>query len=87
MSSDYSRQLYKEYGQAILRIEELEHENRQLRHRAAELKNTLRDRFEDYLSFIGNTTSVPTYGGEINLEWVERNTKLSTPPTIPPELP
>jgi hypothetical protein len=44
MSSNYSRQLYKEYGQAMLRIEELEHENRQLRHRVAELENTLEER-------------------------------------------
>jgi transposase len=51
MSTDYSRQLNREYERATLRIEELgrengelKAENRQLRHRVAELENTLEER-------------------------------------------
>jgi transposase len=51
MSTDYSRQLNREYERAMLRIDELERENRelkaenrQLRHRIVELENTLEER-------------------------------------------
>ena len=51
MGTDYNRQLNKEYERATLRVEELERENRELkaenrqfRHRVAELENTLEER-------------------------------------------
>jgi transposase len=53
MSTDYRRQLNKEYERATLRVEELESENRelkaenrQLRYRIAELESTLEERIK-----------------------------------------
>jgi transposase len=53
MSTDYSRQLNKEYERATLRLEALERENRELkaenrelRHRIAELENTMEERIK-----------------------------------------
>jgi transposase len=51
MGTDYSRQLHREYERAMLRIDELERENRelkaenrQLRNRIVELENTMEER-------------------------------------------
>ena len=51
MSTDYSRHLNREYERAMLKIDDLEHENRelkaenrQLRRRIVELENTLEER-------------------------------------------
>jgi seryl-tRNA synthetase len=53
MSADYSRQLSREYERALLKVEELERdnrelqkENRQLRNRVVELESTLEERIK-----------------------------------------
>jgi seryl-tRNA synthetase len=66
MSADYSRQLSKEYERALMKLDDLEREsrdlkqkNRQLRNRFVELENTLEERIKKAVDIAVAEAAVP----------------------------